>query len=116
MTVLSKLDIQSLEKLWINQDFNKERLKILKQKSSLPTDSKHLKRNLETITIAIDTLSSEIDSDLKTIVEMRYWDKKGVCYEWEEIADHLFMSRSKVFRKRNVLLRKTADLIGWVSV
>ena len=114
MNILSKLDVQSLEKLWTNQEVNKARLEALKQKSSLTTDSKHLKRNLETITGAIETLCSELEPDLKTIVEMRYWDKKGHCYDWEEIADHLFMSRSKVFRKRNVLLRKTAELIGWV--
>jgi len=45
---------------------------------------------------------------------MRYWDEENNCYEWEEIADRLNMSRSKVLRLRNGLLDDMADKIGWV--
>lgn len=69
----------------------------------------HLKKTID----AIEGLYKELDDDLKTIVHMRYWDKEG-CYEWEDVADKLYMSRNKVLRKRNVLIDKTAERMGWL--
>ncbi|MER2111180.1 MAG: transcriptional regulator [Solibacillus isronensis] len=62
---------------------------------------------------AIEKTYLSLDEDMKIIVNMRYWDKEGV-YEWEDIADKLYISRSKVLRKRNLLIDKTAEKLGWM--
>lgn len=62
---------------------------------------------------AIEQTYANADSDMQTIADMRYWDKDGV-YEWEDIADKLYISRSKVLRKRNLLIDKTAERLGWL--
>lgn len=68
---------------------------------------------LQNIVNSISKLYADLDDDMKTIVNMRYWDKDGV-YEWEDIADKLYISRSKVLRKRNLLIDKTAERLGWM--
>jgi len=70
-------------------------------------------QNLKRIIKAVEDLYRDLDEDMRTIVDMRYWDKDG-CYEWEDIADKLYISRHKVLRKRNILIDKTAERIGWV--
>ena len=65
------------------------------------------------IIVAIEKTYANVDSDMQTIVDMRYWDKDGV-WEWEDIADKLYISRSKVLRKRNLLIDKTAERLGWM--
>lgn len=139
MTTLSRLDIQKIEKYWINHDLNKKQLRYLEWELLNPhnpedmnitvksnkigniTQSKAIilaedkkYQNLQHIVKSIDSFYKELDDDLKTIVDMRYWDKEGNCYEWEDIADTLYMSRNKVLRKRNLLIAETAKRIGWV--
>ena len=70
-------------------------------------------QNYSKIIHAIEQTYSSVDEDLRTIVNMRYWDKNDV-YEWEDIADKLYISRSKVLRKRNLLIDKTAERLGWI--
>lgn len=139
MNTLNKNDIPKLEEFWIKHKENKKRLQFRRwelteerepdentgcssgNSISKPTELKGvsladdtLYQNLKTITKAVDAIYEESDEDLKLIVDMRYWDDELNCYEWEEIADKLFMSRSKVLRKRNLLLDETAKRIGWV--
>ena len=77
----------------------------------LAEDEKY--QHLKKIVNAIEQIYETIDDDMRTIVNMRYWDKEGV-YEWEDIADKLYISRSKVLRKRNLLIDKTAEKLGWM--
>lgn len=70
-------------------------------------------QNDSKIVRAIEQTYASVDKDLQTIVNMRYWDKEGT-YEWEDIADELYISRSKVLRKRNLLIDKTAERLGWL--
>lgn len=70
-------------------------------------------QNYSKIIRAIEQTYATVDEDLRTIVSMRYWDKNDV-YEWEDIADKLYISRSKVLRKRNLLIDKTAERLGWL--
>ena len=70
-------------------------------------------QNYSKIIRAIEQTYETVDEDLRTIVNMRYWDKNDV-YEWEDIADKLYISRSKVLRKRNLLIDKTAERLGWL--
>ena len=139
MNKLSRLDIQKLEDYWINFSQYKTQLKfreweLLNQYVetdtnqgggkgngiSNPTERKALVlaedmlyQNLKRIVGAIDNIYSSLEGDKKTIVDMRYWDAAG-CYEWEDIAEELDISRNKVLRKRNLLIDKTAERLGWL--
>lgn len=108
---LTKIDIELLEGYWLSQKANKKQLKFLEEKCE--PDRENYRDWLKRITGAIDELSRTTDEDLKTIIEMRYM-KSPEPADWEEISDILFMSKSRVLRKRKVLLANTADLIGWV--
>lgn len=141
MRALNRNDIQKLEEYWIN---HKENLRLLKfreweltskkdddenvgsgknsvrnvsssvEQSVIRLSNDKLYQNLLTITQAIDKLYDTADEDISVIIKMRYFDEGRNCYEWEEIADKLNMSRAKVLRLRNGLLNDTASMIGWV--
>lgn len=114
MERFSKYDIAKIEEYWINHQEHKEQMKYLEHEISQGKEEKQkLYQNLKSISEAIDKLYATFDEDLKTIVDMRYWYKYHAA-EFEEIADRLFLSRSKVLRKRNLLISKTAQLIGWI--
>jgi len=70
-------------------------------------------QNLKNIIETIESTYKELDEDQKKIVSMRYWDEDG-CYEWQEIADELYISRNKALNKRNNLIDKTAKKLGWI--
>lgn len=140
-TKLNKHDILKLEEFWSKHKENKRQLKFrefeilspyqedtddnggikasygisnpTERNAMLLTEDK-LYQNLKQIVQAVEDLYQETDEDTRQIVDMRYWDNDNNCYEWEEIADKLYISRSKVLRKRNSLLDETAERIGWV--
>ncbi|WP_107923475.1 DUF722 domain-containing protein [Lysinibacillus parviboronicapiens] len=68
---------------------------------------------LKNIITTLEQYYKELDHDQKTIVDMRYFDKTE-CYEWQNIADKLYMSTYRVLRKRNALIDETARRLGWV--
>ncbi|ODV57286.1 DUF722 domain-containing protein [Lysinibacillus fusiformis] len=70
-------------------------------------------QHLKNIITTLEQLYKELDHDQKTIVDMRYFDKME-CYEWQNIADKLYMSTYRVLRKRNALIDETARRLGWV--
>ena len=69
--------------------------------------------NLKNVVETLETLYTQLDDIQKKIVELRYWDKDG-CYEWEDIAAELNISRNKALNKRNALIDKTAERLGWL--
>lgn len=69
----------------------------------------HYKRIIDSVM----SVYADLDKEMQTIVHMRYWDKYDVN-EWEDIATSLYMSRSKVLRKRNLILDRTAEKLGWL--
>jgi RinA family phage transcriptional activator len=138
MTSLSRSEVQTIEKYWIDYEVYKKKLKYrewellhphneqgelvggssntisdttAKKATVLASDAYY--QNLKRIIKTVEDLYRDLDEDMRTIVDMRYWDKDG-CYEWEDIADKLYISRHKVLRKRNILIDKTAERIGWV--
>lgn len=139
MPTLSRSDIQIIERYWMEFDDYKKKLKYREwellnehietdtnigggrsNKISNPTERKaiilaedKLYQKLKDIVKTIEEVYSQLDDDLKTIVDMRYWDTEKNCYEWEEIADRLYMSRNKVLRKRNALIDETAKRLAW---
>ena len=70
-------------------------------------------QNLKNIVQTIDSLYEELDDDQKGIVNMRYWDNNG-CWEWEDIAAELYLTRYKVLKKRNAIVDRTVERLGWV--
>ncbi len=139
MSKLSRHDIQKLEDYWINLHEYKKQLKFREWellnahkesdcnigggRSGNISDTTALKgivlaedmlyQNLQRIVRTIEEMYLQLDHDLKTIVDMRYWDQENNCYEWEDIADRLYMSRNKVLRKRNALIDETARKLAW---
>ena len=139
MPTLSRSDIQIIERYWMQFDDYKKKLKyreweLLNEHKetdtnmgggrsnniSNPTERKaillaedKLYQKLKDIVKTVEEIYSQLDHDLKTIVDMRYWDMEKNCYEWEDIADRLYMSRSKVLRKRNALIDETAKKLAW---
>ena len=140
LSALSRNDIKKIEDYWVEIDEYRKKLQYREWellhkhretdenigggKSNRTSDTTFVKatalvedkkyNNLKSIVDGIDRLYRDLDKDSKTIVDMRYWDKENNFFEWEEIADQLFMSRNKVLRKRNALIDKTAEVIGFV--
>lgn len=114
---LAKFEIEVLENYWVNYEENRKRVQHreseLSQLGKNPAEDAFIQR-YTTITNAIKQLYSELDDDLKTIVDMRYWNPSGITEDWIIIADHLYMSRSKVLKKRKWLIEKTAKRVYWV--
>lgn len=138
---LSKHDLQKLEEYWSNHKQNKKLLdyrqfQLLSKNSddensgggsnsvrqvskpveqaAIKLDEDDLYQNLRRIIRVVEALYEDADKDLRKIIDMRYWDNDSNFFEWEDIADALFMSRNKVLRKRNGLLDETAERVGWV--
>lgn len=140
-TALNRHDIQKLEEFWIKHEENKKKLKFrtfevlseyqetvdinadikspytvgntTERNATLLIEDK-LYQNLKHIVQTVEAMYKDLDEDVKQIVHMRYWGDKNECYEWDEIAEALDYSRSKVLRKRNNLVDETAKRIGWV--
>lgn len=136
MTKLTSAQCKTIEEFWINiKDYKKqlkfrewellhphrdeESPKVQPGQVTKPTENKAMilmqderYQFLKKVVDTIEQLYTELDNDLKTIVDFRYWSDD--FYEWEEIADQLYMSRHKVLRKRNRLIQETAKRIGWV--
>lgn len=135
----TKADIDKLEGYWLHHDTNKRDLQYRewellhphKEKEEItgirsgsisnPTANQAMVlttdryyQNLKCIVSVVERVYEESDDDTKKLIDMKYWDKDNNCYEWEDIADALYMSRNKVLRKRNALLDLTASYIGWV--
>ncbi len=48
----------------------------------------------------------------KQLWTWRYIDKQE-AYEWQHVADKLYMSVQRVLRKRNMLIDEKAKRLGW---
>lgn len=136
---LSRYDIQKLEDYWINLQQYKKDLKYREWellnahqevdanigggKANRISDTTGNKaiilagdmkyQNLKRIVNTIESMYKELDHDQKTIVNMRYFDKNE-AYEWQHIADELYMSVQRVLRKRNMLIDETSNRLGFV--
>ncbi|MBC9873684.1 transcriptional regulator [Macrococcoides goetzii] len=95
-----------------------------------PTESQVIKlmndarySNLDSMITAIEHIYNTCDEYEKFIIENRYWNNNIELYEWEDIAHALtklrsgdnIISRYAVLRKRNQILDKFADMIGWID-
>lgn len=72
-------------------------------------------QHLKNIITTLEQLYKELDHDQKTIVDMRYFDKHE-AYEWQHVADKLYMSVQRVLRKRNMLIDETLNDWNGLSV
>lgn len=139
MTKLEKYDLQKLESYWRNLTQLKKELKFREWellepyreqdtnigggKANTISDTTAIKAMLlaedkkynitKEIITTVEDIYAILDNDRKTIVQMRYWDKSN-CYEWEDIADQLHMSRYRVLRLRNTIIDETARRLTWI--
>ncbi|HEY9570034.1 MAG TPA: transcriptional regulator [Metalysinibacillus sp.] len=139
MRQLEKYDLQKLESYWRDLNQLKKELKFREwellepyreqdtnigggkantisdttaNKAILLAEDKKYNATKEIIS-TVEGIYAILDDDRKTIVQMRYWDKNN-CYEWEDIADQLHMSRYRVLRLRNTIIDETARRLAWV--
>ena len=139
MSKYNDADLKKIEGYWINLEKLKKDLKfreweLLHQhkeqdenigggRSSNTSDTTFVKasalvedkvyQNLKNIVETIEKLYPQLDDIQQKVVQMRYWDKDG-CWEWEDIAAELNISRNKALNKRNALIDKTAERLGWI--
>ncbi|AMO32505.1 hypothetical protein J2D69_17805 [Lysinibacillus sphaericus] len=114
--ILAKFEIDVLSSYWKNYKANKHRMKQREHEygnSGLDSSEDIFLQRISIITNAIESIYKEVDEDLKTIIDMRYWFKDGLASDWEVIADRLFISRNKVLKLHNWLIYKTAKRVGW---
>ena len=115
MQRLEKYEVEVLENYWINFEENKMRMyhreSEFSQSGANSAEDAFIQR-YKTITNAIDQIYSELDDDLKTIVDLRYWNPSGITEDWLIIANRLYMSKSKVLKKRKWLIEKLQNVLG----
>jgi len=108
---LEKYDIQKLESYWSNQKELLKELKFREDELGTTKDNDWKYQNLFRLIQTIQDIYTSLDDDVRHIVDMRYNERYNT---WEDIAEQLFMSKTKVLRIRNKLLDLTAEKIGWI--
>lgn len=71
-------------------------------------------QNLQRVVKTVEELYEECDDEMKKIIQMRYWGRNLDTFEWETIADTLYLTRWMVLRKRKALMKETMKRIGWI--
>lgn len=139
VTKFNKYDILKLEEFWTNHKENKKKLRFREfellnpsreqdentggssssfisnptERDAIRLSEDRLYQNLKATVKSVEDIYNALDEESKGIVNMRYWEPDGYCYEWDEIAKELNMSRSTVLRKRNLIVDEMAKRIGW---
>lgn len=70
--------------------------------------------NLHNIVKGVDRLLDELDEQSLEMIRLRYWDCPIDCNQWEQIADRFYVSKTTILRRRNAMLIKLAEYIGYV--
>jgi len=70
--------------------------------------------SLYNIVRGVDKLLDELEDETLEMIRLRYWDCPIDCNQWEQIADRFHVSKTTILRKRNAMLIKLADYIGYV--
>ena len=70
--------------------------------------------NLHNIVRGVDRLLYELDEQSLEMIRLRYWDCPIDCNQWEQIADRFYVSKTTILRRRNAMLIKLAEYIGYV--
>lgn len=137
MSKLSTVQNKTIEEFWYNIDDYRKRLKFREWELLNPYNETEMVggrngkisdttgnramllagdanyQHLQSIINSIEKVYKSLEDDMKKLVHMRYWDKEGM-YEWEDISDKLYISRRTALRKRNLLIDKTAERLGWL--
>ncbi len=69
---------------------------------------------LSNIVNGVDRLVSEADEDTLDLINKRYWECPIGCYHWEDLADYFGTNKTSILRRRNAMIEKLADYIGYV--
>lgn len=71
--------------------------------------------NLANIVNGVDRLMDELNDDDMEMIRLRYWDCPIDCNQWDQIADRFYVSKTTILRRRNAMLTKLANYIGYVQ-
>ena len=71
--------------------------------------------NLHNIVRGVDRLLDELDEQSLEMIRLRYCDCPIDCNQWEQIADRFYVSKTTILRRRNAMLIKLAEYIGYVQ-
>ena len=69
---------------------------------------------LRNVVKGVDKLIFEADEDTKDLIRLRYWECPIGCYEWEDIANYFGISKTSVLRRRDAMISRLAEFIGYV--
>lgn len=69
---------------------------------------------LRNVVKGVDKLIFEADEDTKDLMRLRYWECPIGCYEWEDIANYFGISKTSVLRRRDAMISRLAEFIGYV--
>ena len=62
----------------------------------------------------VDKLIYESDEDTQDLMRLRYWECPIGCSEWEDIADYFGTSKTSILRRRDAMINRLAEFIGYV--
>ncbi|WP_017465046.1 hypothetical protein [Staphylococcus epidermidis] len=84
------------------------------ERESIKKLSDNRYNNLRNIVKGVDKLIYESDEDTQDLMRLRYWECPIGCYEWEDIADYFGSSKTSILRRRDAMINRLAEFIGYV--
>ncbi|MCG2563440.1 transcriptional regulator [Staphylococcus epidermidis] len=84
------------------------------ERESIKKLSDNRYNNLRNIVKGVDKLIYESDEDTQDLMRLRYWECPIGCYEWEDIADYFGTSKTSILRRRDAMINRLAEFIGYV--
>ncbi|HEF4447411.1 MULTISPECIES: RinA family phage transcriptional regulator [Staphylococcus] len=84
------------------------------EKESIKKLSDNRYNNLRNIVKGVDKLIYESDEDTQDLMRLRYWECPIGCSEWEDIADYFGTSKTSILRRRDAMINRLAEFIGYV--
>jgi len=81
------------------------------ERESIKKLSDNRYNNLRNIVKGVDKLIYESDEDTQDLMRLRYWE----CpIGWEDIADYFGTSKTSILRRRDAMINRLAEFIGYV--
>ena len=84
------------------------------ERESIKKLSDNRYNNLRNIVKGVDKLIYESDEDTQDLMRLRYWECPIGCSEWEDIAEYFGTSKTSILRRRDAMINRLAEFIGYV--
>ena len=113
-----ELKVREYELLENHEPENVEQVKVIYQvillRESIKKLSDNRYNNLRNIVKGVDKLIYESDEDTQDLMRLRYWECPIGCSEWEDIAEYFGTSKTSILRRRDAMINRLAEFIGYV--